>query len=280
LLDLVLVYISLQFPSADALHSPIPASRIVLAGDSAGANLMFALLKVLLCIQSAERLVVFLGKNISVGRPAAIGCLSLVADQTFALPSHTLNTKYDVLGYRTPWSDPNYPACDIWPSRPPRSNIYCHGLSNSHPLVSPTMSGSWKASPPMWLAYGEEKMIDSGKIIAQQALADGVVVSWNFYEAMPHCFPLIIGLGGVKHMQEFWNGWGTFFRLAVTEPEKLKSNGVYVPYGDDKEKYSSDIREMIIIPNLDISTARGMIERETKEFQKWFEAACKEKAKI
>jgi acetyl esterase/lipase len=280
LLDLVLVYMSLQFPSADAPHSPISASRIVLAGDSAGANLMFVLLKVLLCIQSAERPIMFHGNTVAVNCPAAIGCLSLVADQSFSLPSHNTNAKYDVLGHRTPWSNPNYPACEIWPSSPPRSNIYCHGLSNSHPLVSPAMSRSWKGSPPMWLAYGEEKMIDGGKMIAQQAMDDGVVVSWNFFEAMPHCFPLIMGLGGVKHMREFWNEWGTFFRSAVTEPEKLKSNAVYVPYRDDKRKYHTDIGEMITIPNLNISAARDMIERETKEFQEWFEGANKEKAKL
>jgi hypothetical protein len=48
LLDALMVYLSLIYPPPGSLHSAVPASNIVLAGDSAGGNLVFALLQLLL----------------------------------------------------------------------------------------------------------------------------------------------------------------------------------------------------------------------------------------
>lgn len=53
LLDALTAYLYLLHPPPGALHKPIPASKIIIAGDSAGGNLSFALLQLLLHLHRA-----------------------------------------------------------------------------------------------------------------------------------------------------------------------------------------------------------------------------------
>ena len=50
LLDVLIAYLSLLYPPPGSLHAPVPASKIVVAGDSAGGTLSLALLQILLQI--------------------------------------------------------------------------------------------------------------------------------------------------------------------------------------------------------------------------------------
>lgn len=47
-IDALVSYLFLLYPPPGAFHSPVPASKIVLAGDSAGGGLSFALIQLLL----------------------------------------------------------------------------------------------------------------------------------------------------------------------------------------------------------------------------------------
>lgn len=48
LLDALLSYLTLLYPSKDAIHTPVSPEHIVFAGDSAGGNLCMALLQLIL----------------------------------------------------------------------------------------------------------------------------------------------------------------------------------------------------------------------------------------
>ena len=50
--DVLAAYLYLTSPPEGALHKPVPPSKIVVAGDSAGAGLSIALLTVLLALVS------------------------------------------------------------------------------------------------------------------------------------------------------------------------------------------------------------------------------------
>lgn len=59
-------------------------------------------------------------------------------------------------------------------------------------LVSPAIAPTWKDSPPMWLAAGEEKLADGSRLIVQQAFKDGTTVMYEEYEKLPHIFPILL----------------------------------------------------------------------------------------
>lgn len=51
LLDFFLSYLSLLYPPLGSLHDAVPASNVVLAGESAGAALCFSLIQTILALQ-------------------------------------------------------------------------------------------------------------------------------------------------------------------------------------------------------------------------------------
>lgn len=66
-------------PPPDALHSPVPPEKIVLAGDSAGAGLCITLLTLL--------------RDLDIELPAGAVLISPWVDLTHSFPSVMTNTK-------------------------------------------------------------------------------------------------------------------------------------------------------------------------------------------
>ena len=101
LLDALMVYLSLIYPPPGSLHEAVPASNIVLAGDSAGGNLAFALLQFLLHLQryspNSQPTLNFHGTQVAIPLPAAVSAAAGWFDISRALPSITGNSKYDYL---------------------------------------------------------------------------------------------------------------------------------------------------------------------------------------
>ena len=55
------------------------------------------------------------------------------------------------------------------------------------------------------MGYGEETLVDEGKVVAAKAVAQGVHMVWEQWEAMPHCFGMIFeGLGASKKCFGEW----------------------------------------------------------------------------
>lgn len=193
LIDVFLGYLALLYPPPDSHHPPIPASSIVFVGDSSGAALILSLIQVVLTARRAQKTdrptVRHHAANVTIPMPAGLAIVSPAGDQAIALPSWKTNAAFDIFSRDTsPVTDKNYPSCSIWPADPPRSHVYCDVSLLCHPLVSPTGSSDWLGCPPLWLAIGQERLADCAKVIAQTAARQGVVVLWQMYERMPHCW--------------------------------------------------------------------------------------------
>ncbi|PGH27416.1 hypothetical protein AJ80_00894 [Polytolypa hystricis UAMH7299] len=200
LLDALVSYLYLLSPPEGSLHAPVPAGKIVFAGDSAGAGLSLALLQTLLALRrmSPDGTIRFHGKDIPIQLPAGVTTSSPWCDQTRSLPSTFANAKFDYL--RPPHQDTNsvftpipFPEDAIWPLSPPRVDFYAYASAAIHPLVSPLAGPSdiWKDAPPIFITIGEESLQDEGFYLARKIHRVGGTVTLEHFEGMPHCFALI-----------------------------------------------------------------------------------------
>lgn len=218
LLDALMVYLSLLYPPPGSLHEAVPASNIVFAGDSAGGNLSFALLQLLLQLQrsssSGPPTLRFHGNEVSVPLPAAATAVAGWFDISRALPSITHNEKFDYL------PPPNhddatsrFPSDDVWPTTPPRGDLFCDLSLLDHPLVSPILATDWSGSPPLYLNTGEEMLTDEIKVVASLAAQQNVKVVFEEYQAMPHCFAML--LPSLPSSDRCVKSWAGFAKEAV-----------------------------------------------------------------
>lgn len=208
ILDTLVAYASLIYPPPGAPWSAVPADRIVLAGNSAGANLGLGLIKFLLELQKQpdSSIADFHGSTVSLPLPAGIATVSGWCDQCDALPSWHKNGEFDILGVLQPACMPGHPTDSIWPTNPPREHPYCAGATLDHELVSPAAVRDWTGAPPMFFLCGtEERGVDGNRVVASQAAKSGVIVTWHEYEGMPHDFILIMAkLPQAKHAMALW----------------------------------------------------------------------------
>lgn len=238
LLDALIAFLSLLHPPPGSYHTPVSASHIVLSGDSAGGNLCLALVQLLLQINrssSSQKSISFHSHNVSLPLPLPGGCATLSAwtDMTRAMPSINNNAHYDYLP--PPLSRDqasNFPQCDIWPTDPPRGDLYCDTTMLCHPLVSPLAAKDWSGSCPLFFGYGEEMLTDENKVIAARAAKQGVRVVSEQWEAMPHCFGLIF-LGSPMSKRCF-KDW-TDFCGDVVQGKEIKTRGVWFQAKSQKE---------------------------------------------
>ncbi|QIW95050.1 hypothetical protein AMS68_000568 [Peltaster fructicola] len=261
LLDAFTAYLSLLYPPPGSMHEPVPAKHIVVSGDSAGGNLAFALLQLLLQLHrtSATPTVRFFGKDVEVPLPAGFAANSGWFDITRSMPSITDNHKTDYLPL--PNHDDavsRFPKDDIWPTTPPRGDLFCDLSLIDHPLVSVVGAESWEKSPPLWFNTGGEMLTDEDKLVVSRTAQQGVTVHYEEYEAMPHCFPMLI-----PHLEESTKcikSWGSFCRRAVEEPASLKTNGTFF-HAKTGKQYAVDPKT---VSKIDIHEARKLMA-EAKE---------------
>ena len=229
LLDVLVAYLSLLYPPPGSLHAPVPASKIIVAGDSAGGTLSLALLQLLLQINrtsAPSQSIKFHDSIVSLPLPipAGIAVSSPWCDLCRSLPSIIANAQYDYLPPPlTTSAIASFPADEIWPTDPPRGDIYCETSMMCHPLTSPLAASDWRGACPVWLGVGEEMLADEGAAVASKMAKQGVKVRWEMYESMPHCFELV--LLTLKATQIFYDNWATFC-TTTTAKEKIDTEGV------------------------------------------------------
>lgn len=218
LLDALTAYIYLLSPPPGSFHKPVPASHIVFAGDSAGGNLAMALLQLLLQIHrsspSKTPTVRFHGRDVEALLPAGVAPLSGWMDVTRCMPSIISNAQYDYLP-PPPSKDfvKHFPRCPIWPTDPPRGDLYCETSMLCHPFVSPMAAKDWKGTCPVYSVYGTEQLLDEGKVVAQRIAQQGGKIIWEEYDAMPHVFPML--LEHVKSSKVCLDSWAQFMKDVV-----------------------------------------------------------------
>ena len=237
LLDALLAYLSILYPPPGSIHTAVSSSNIVFAGDSAGGNLCMALLQLILQInRSPSAIISFHGQTVSIPLPAGVATHSPWTDMTRCMPSITENANYDYLPPPiTREKAATFPHCEIWPTDPPRGDLYCNTSMLCHPLVSPLAAKDWAESCPLWMAYGEEMLADEGKVIAARAAKQGVPVVWEQFEAMPHCFGLL--LEGLEASKRCFKDWASFCEaVGGGKSEKLETRGTWFAAKTGKEK--------------------------------------------
>ncbi|KAF9740056.1 hypothetical protein PMIN06_003867 [Paraphaeosphaeria minitans] len=197
ILDAFMAYLSLLAPPPDAPHEPVPAAEIVFGGDSAGGLLCSSLLQLLLQIHRFHAgpglpTVRWYGKDVEIPLPAGLALSSPWLDITRSLPSIEGLAKYDYLPPPLHTQSMSYPPDAAWPADPPRADLYCEGEALTHPLVSPIAAKDWSNSPPTFFGLGEEMMRDENAVLARKLHQQGAIVRWREFEAMPHCFAMVL----------------------------------------------------------------------------------------
>ena len=232
LLDCLLAYLYLLRPPEGAFHEPVPAEKIVFAGDSAGGTLSFALLQLILQLHRAAPpgqtpTVRFHGEDVPLPLPAGVATSSAWFDLTMSMPSVRGNLMWDYLPPPKGGSlQTRYPKCALWPADPAREDLYCDASMLMHPLVSPLAAGNafWKGCCPAFLMYGQEFLQDDGQIMARRLAGQGVAVRWHLFDGMPHCWQFMLqDLEGSKRAMELWGG----FIAAVARGEPVETSGVF-----------------------------------------------------
>ncbi|KAF2220706.1 Alpha/Beta hydrolase protein [Elsinoe ampelina] len=208
LLDLLLAYLHLLYPPPGSFHDPIPASRIVLAGNSHGASVCLSLVLTILHFNgrssnpdgssanpfshSPAPTLDFAHYERRLALPAGVLVLSPAPDIFPALPSFWKNMDHDVFSWAThPAMSPSFPADHLWPSDPPREHPYCFKEMLSHPLISPNMAPSscWQGCPPIYVDIGTDECYKDGALLLVDTMRSaGVPVMFDEFEAMPHDF--------------------------------------------------------------------------------------------
>ncbi|PSL00868.1 acetyl esterase/lipase [Murinocardiopsis flavida] len=154
--DVVAVYRSL-------LEQGVPASRILLVGESAGATLLLSALLVL--------------KDAGTELPAGAVPVSALTDLAMSGPSLTENEGKDLIGGAAAGHIVSQYLAGAAPDRAPQSPLY----------------GDLRGLPPLLLPTGGDEVFrdDAGRFAAAAAEA-GVDAALDVYEGMPHAFHAVV----------------------------------------------------------------------------------------
>ncbi|EIT79038.1 hypothetical protein AO1008_03329 [Aspergillus oryzae 100-8] len=183
ILDILVAYASLLYPLA--------ADQIILAGNSAGANITLGLMKLLLEVQKLP--------------PSDSVALPLPCDQCDSLPSWHCNGETDILTVLQPACMPGHPTHSIWPASPPREVPYCVAATLDHEL----------------------RGVNGNRVVASQAAKSGVTVIWNEYEGMPHEFPIFLSaLPQIHLLLQLWAAACQAFAGGKIGARELQSGAV------------------------------------------------------
>ncbi|KAM4063132.1 alpha/beta hydrolase fold domain-containing protein [Hirsutella rhossiliensis] len=225
LLDAFVSYLTLLYPPPGAFHEPVRAEHIVVAGDSAGGNLSLALIQLLLELRRTTTRVHWHGAARTVPLPAAAACSSPWMDLTHSAPPFAADAPaaFDYLPKPATVARCPPAPCRLWPADPPRKYLYVeHAAAAAHPLASPAAAPRWHGAPPVYLCAGWELLGWETRFAAQHLVRQGVRVVYEEYEAMPHCFALV--LTHTPAARRCFDSWAAFIRSAVDDPAGIQSS--------------------------------------------------------
>ncbi|KAG6061979.1 hypothetical protein E4U32_002714 [Claviceps aff. humidiphila group G2b] len=228
LLDCLVAYLTLLYPPPGSFHDAVKPEHIVIAGDSAGGNLAMALIQVLVDLNRTGEHIMWHGEERDVPVPAAVACNSPWLDIAHSSQPYygKIPEAFDYLGPLADLGRRGVEPCSIWPANPPRKFMYAADDIMTHPLVSPVMRRDWVGFPPVYFCAGWERLAYEAKFVAQKLERDGVKVVFEEYEAMPHCFALVLShLAESKRCMEVW---ADFMKQAVEDPGTLASRALTV----------------------------------------------------
>lgn len=195
---------------------------------SAGGNLSLSLLQLILELRRHDSPILWHGELRQVPMPAGVALNSPWLDITQSSPTWEMSTPTpcDYLPKPEAIEKRTVPPCEAWPANPPRRNMYIADDLAAHPLASLVMARSWKGAPPIYLCTGWEILAYEDKFLARKLEADGVRVVFEEYEGMPHCFAMM--LRNAPATPRCYNGWASFIRAVVEDPDSIESSAVMI----------------------------------------------------
>ncbi|PUU76595.1 Alpha/Beta hydrolase protein, partial [Tuber borchii] len=298
IIDALISYLYLLYPPPGALHSPVPASKIIIAGDSAGGGLAFALLQVLLHLNrkpgpapkdedegfsrassQANFSIPWRSSQRSIPLPGGIVGLSAWVDVSRCLGEIRLSNgnrgseveclEWDYLLAPAEQRKGKYLPSPAWPENPGRTHLYAPDELINHPLVSPIGAESWYGSPPIWMCVGDECLRDTNLFLAHRLLASNVCVRFLKYTSMPHCFQMM-----VPHLEvsrKSIANVGEFIEAIFTDGSVKVGQTRVDPKGDPKGEVPDD---ELSLGGLKLEDVAALMKNEIKL---WKERAQKEK---
>lgn len=257
LLDALTAYLALLYPPPGSPHAPVPADEIVFGGDSAGGMLCVALLQLLLQFKRSaptgqDPVLKLRGQDVAIPLPAGLALSSPWLDVTRSLPSLESLAHYDYLPSPSQTHSMHYPPDSAWPATPPRADLYCEGSALCHPLVSPLAAPDWTSSPPVFISVGQEMLRDEDAVLAKRLNSQGVKVIYREFEAMPHCFAMM--LEGLRESHAHYEEYAGFCRKAVEGSVESSAELVHaktlkresVEFGKLSDLTEEQIRDMMV----------------------------------
>lgn len=288
LLDAFVSYLTLLSPPEGSLHTPVPANKIVFAGDSAGGGLALALIQTILTLKRStpQPKIRFHGRDVPIDVPAGATLCSPFCDLTRTLPSSTNNAPFDYLP--SPHQDPSkpyepypFPEDTIWPTSPPRVDFYVDASASIHPLVSPVAGPVelWKDAPPIFLHVGQECLEDDGVFLARKIHEAGSTVILERYDGKPHCFGLVFFWDPAA--KRCFRAWAEFCVDAVRQRVERKDHATLISC-DASEEEEVDFEKLRDISDEEMQKIlkRGRdwrVAGEMELLRKWEEARSKSK---
>ncbi|KAG5975115.1 hypothetical protein E4U55_007844 [Claviceps digitariae] len=228
LLDCLVAYLTLLYPPPGSYHDAVKPEHIVIAGDSAGGNLTMALIQVIVELNRMGEHITWHGEKRDIPIPAATACNSPWLDIAHSSQPYygKIPEVFDYLGPPGDLGSRGLEPCAIWPANPPRKFMYAADDLMTHPLVSPVMRRDWAGFPPVYFCAGWERLAYENRFLAQKLQRDGVTMVFEEYEAMPHCFALV--LANLAEAKRCMAAWAGFMQQAVEDPQSLASSAVTI----------------------------------------------------
>jgi acetyl esterase/lipase len=286
LLDGLIAYLYLLAPPPGSLHEKVSAKHIVFAGDSAGANLCVAMLQLLLTLQRiGVKTIKFHGVEVPVELPAGIAPNSCWADICRSLPSINANASLD---YLDPPSASGIAKTDpipddLWPTKPPRAEIFCNASMMTHPLASPLAAKpeDWRGMPPAWFCLGNEGLEDEITVLARRMHAGGGSVAFVGYEGMPHCFAMVFPT--TAKGKDCFERQGKFITDVTTGKAPTSSQAVWIKaFSNPLAATPWKFEDLSKLSDEDVAEAMRRMQtharsREEEALKKWNEQQSKAK---
>ena len=104
-------------------------------------------------------------------------------------------------------------------------------------------------------------MVDEGKFIAQRAADQGVKVTWEEYEVMPHCFALLPPFGRLPQTRQAIAKCAAFCKTCVGRPEQVRTKGTFTS-AEDMQETAVDMAGML---DLSLEEVKGRMQMATRE---------------
>ena len=127
--------------------------------------------------------------------------------------------------------------------------------------MSPAAARNWSGCPPLWLVMGQERLADSGKVIAQTAARQGVVVLWETYEQMPHIW--------IMMLPKLWQAESCIKRCAevvrlLAGNRATESGGEIVTITGERKRVN--VRQLT---ELTVNEVEGLMRANTRHLKPW-----------